>query len=79
MSDSLRDRIANVLYRRDGFIVPWAEAAEFLVRDYLATADAVIRELNPATACNSGCVWQIPNRFQDMTDTQKRLLRSEGR
>lgn len=41
----------------------------------LHVADAVIAELNLAKACEGGCVWQIPNRFQDMTDTQKQLLK----
>ena len=43
--------------------------------DAVDAADAVIRELNLATACESGCVWQIPNRVEDMTDTQKQLLK----
>lgn len=59
---SLRDRIAALLE---------------LLRPVtpVEAADAVIRELNLATACESGCVWQIPNRVEDMTDTQKQLLK----
>jgi hypothetical protein len=41
----IRNRIAAILYQNDGFIVPWTEAAEFLIRDYQKTADAVIREI----------------------------------
>lgn len=37
-------------------------------------ADAVIAELNLATACESGCMWQIPSRFEDMTPQQRKLL-----
>ena len=65
VEDSLRTRIAAVIesirIQRDG--------------DTARMADAVIRELNLATACESGCVWQIPNRVEDMTDTQKQLLK----
>lgn len=42
----LRTRIAVTLYQRDGFKVPWHEAAGFITRSYLATADAVIAQLN---------------------------------
>ena len=59
---SLRDRIAALLE---------------LLRPVtpVEAADAVIRELNLATACQSGCVWQIPNHIEGMTDTQKQLLK----
>ena len=78
----LRTRIAAVLYHR------WWESSMSLnepprwnqlsqsARDkWLQDADAVIRELNLATACQSGCMWQIPNRVEDMTDAQKQLLK----
>ena len=38
---------------------------------------AVIAALNLAEACEGGCVWQIPNRFQDMTPQQQELLERE--
>lgn len=40
----------------------------------LGVAEALIRELNLAKACQSGCVWQIPNRIEDMTPQQRKLL-----
>ena len=43
--------------------------------DFPFMADAVIRELNIAKACESGCVWQIPNRYEDMTQAQRELLK----
>ena len=38
-------------------------------------ADVLIRELNLAKACDSGCVWQIPNHYEDMTLYQRELLK----
>ena len=37
-------------------------------------ADAVIAELDLAKACESGCMWQIPNHVEDVTPTQRALL-----
>lgn len=42
--------------------------------DLLEVADAVIRELNLAKPCESGCVWQIPRHVEDMTPKQRELL-----
>ena len=55
---------APILPPSDG----WKRHAEHL-------ADAVIRELNLATACQSGCIWKIPNHIENMTDAQKELLK----
>ena len=63
MSDTLRDRIATALRNLTGDLT------------YEAIADAVIRELNLAKACDSGCVWQIPNHYEDMTLYQRELLK----
>jgi hypothetical protein len=63
--DGLRDPIASLLYQRDGFIVPWEEAAEFLVRDYRKTADLVIAELDMVQETNYGTTyprWPVTNR-----------------
>ena len=63
MTDNLRDRIATALRNLTGDLT------------YEAIADAVIRELNLAKACDSGCVWQIPNHYEDMTLYQRELLK----
>ena len=65
-SDDLRTRIAAAIMQTCHGVY---------LDDAVDAADAVIRELNLATACESGCVWQIPNRVEDMTDTQKQLLK----
>lgn len=41
----LRERIATVLYHRDGFVGTLAEAADAIRSDCLKGADAVIAEL----------------------------------
>ena len=84
MSDNLRDRIAVALrghgpmgaYYRDGleFCSCGAET-DGLLEFEAHLADAVIRELNLAKACDSGCVWQIPNHYEDMTLYQRELLK----
>lgn len=43
--NNLHTRIAAVLYARDGFTGPFSEAEEFIRRDCLNGADAVIAEL----------------------------------
>lgn len=62
----LRDRIAVVI----------ANDVDVQYRgiDCHRLADAVIAALNLAKACQSGCVWQIPNRVEDMTPQQRELL-----
>ena len=69
MSD-LRDRIAAAIKNR------WRDMSmeETWDEGTLLLADAVIAELNLAKACQSGCVWQIPNRVEDMTPQQRELL-----
>lgn len=73
MTDNLRDRIGAALW---DFCRP-AQVKDDLPETpdvVLKMADAVIAALNLAKPCESGCVWQIPNRFQDMTPQQKELL-----
>lgn len=66
VEDSLRTRIAAAIMQTCHGVY---------LDDAVDAADAVIRELGLATACESGCVWQIPNHVEDMTDTQKQLLK----
>ena len=73
MTDDLRTRIAKAIADAqfafdEGEPYNGPEDAEVL-------ADAVIRELDLAKACKSGCVWQIPNHIENMTDAQKELLK----
>jgi len=84
---NLTDRMARIAWitHRDRQLAqlgmkPSEYAADIPIPDWAYTlADAVIRELSLATACESGCVWQIPNRFEDMTPRQRELLkRSES-
>ena len=63
---SLRDRIAAVLSQHDVNLPD-------------KVADALIAALNLAEACGSGCVWQIPRRYEDMTPYQQGLLRKGRR
>lgn len=63
----LRTRIAAVLMNEPGVLMGEAAATQL--------ADAVIRELNLAKPCESGCMWQIPNRVEDMTPKQRELLK----
>lgn len=67
MSD-LRTRIAALIYDT----VAWRSVNVPVAEE---VADAVIRELNLAKACDSGCVWQIPNHYEDMTLYQRELLK----
>ena len=68
MPDDLRTRIAALIYDT----VAWRSVNVPVAEE---VADAVIRELNLAKACDSGCVWQIPNHYEDMTLYQRELLK----
>jgi len=79
MTDDLRARIAKVLHERFGPSLGahpdgWDREPDHSREMYLEDADAVIRQLDLATACGSGCMWQIPNRIEDMTPQQREAL-----
>lgn len=73
--DQIKDEMDQEVLRHRIEAVLWenfeATAPSLSMRDM---ADAVIAELNLAAACTAGCVWQIPDRHEDMTVEQKRLL-----
>lgn len=74
MADSLRDRIESVAeatIKRGTDCDAGPQCPKCLA---IHVADAVIRELKIAKACEGGCVWQIPNHVEDMTQAQRELL-----
>ena len=90
-SDDLRTRIARAIYNElletsDGYVEgqegTWTvdpTVDEAITVDCRITftelADAVIREL--ASDCATGCMWQIPNHFEDMTEQQRTILSAQ--
>lgn len=84
-SDDLRTRIAAVLddemfnrgayteYGTDGEPGQWYRVDGHI--NLTDLADAVIREL--ASDCATGCMWQIPNHFEDMTEQQRTILSAQ--
>jgi hypothetical protein len=82
VTNNLRDRIARALYEdwwhvSESWHEPprWEKLSDAARDGWLLKGDAVIAALNLGQACEGGCVWQIPNRFQDMTQAQKELLK----